>query len=187
MSDKRELIMDAALKLFCEHGFQNTSTANISREAGVATGTLFLYFPSKEGLINTLYIESKKELAIYLKEGLTKQKSTKLKIRHTWMRAIEWATENPYAFRFIHMFSSSPYISNLSRKKVASTSDFAEKFVLAGIKEGILARINTPLFFSVFDGLWTSTVNHVATLRSQKNKQKIVEQSFEIFWKGVSK
>ncbi len=187
MSDKRELIIEAALKLFCENGFQNTSTALISKEAGVATGTLFLYFPSKEELINTLYIESKKELSTYLKEGLSKQKSFKLKIKHVWMRANEWALENQYAFRFIHMFSASPYISNVSRKKVASTVDFAEKFVLASIKEGVIARISIPLFFSIFDGLWTSTVNHLSTLRGTKNKQKIIEQSFEIFWKGVSK
>ena len=187
MSDKKELIQEASLKLFCESGFQNTSTAMISREAGVATGTLFLYFPTKEELINALYIESKKALAAYLKEGITKQKSAKLKIKHVWMRAHEWALENPYAFKFIHMFSASPYISNVARKKVVSTSDFAEKFVLAAIKEGAVARISVPLFFSIFDGFWSSTVSHLVTLRGSKSKEKIVEQSFEIFWKGVSK
>ena len=187
MSDKRELIIEAALKLFCEHGFQNTSTALISKEAGVATGTLFLYFPTKEALINALYMEAKKELNAYLKEGITKQKTTKLKLHHVWIRANEWAIDNQYAFKFIHMFSSSPYISNVSRKKVASTADFAEKFVQAAIKEGTIARIAVPLFFSIFDGLWSSTVNHMATLRGTKNKQKIIEQSFEIFWKGVCK
>jgi AcrR family transcriptional regulator len=187
MSGKREQIMKAALKLFCEHGFQNTSTANISKEAKVATGTLFLYFPSKEGLINTLYLESKKELSAYLQEGLAKQKLTKNRIRHVWMRANDWAVKNPYAFKFIHMFSASPYISNLTKKEASSSADFAEKFVKAGIKEGTLSRMSVPLFLSIFDGLWTSTVNHSATLKNKKDRQRIVEQSFEVFWKGVSK
>ena len=187
MSEKREQIMKAALKLFCEHGFQNTSTANISREANVATGTLFLYFPTKEALINALYIESKKELSVYLQDGLARQKTTKTRIRHVWMRANEWALRNQYSFRFTHMYSASPFITNLTKKEVASSADFAERFIKAGIKEGSLNRISVPLFFSIFDGLWTSTVNHCAALKNRKERQKIVEQSFEVFWKGVSR
>jgi AcrR family transcriptional regulator len=179
--------MNAALKLFCEQGFQNTSTATISKEANVATGTLFLYFPTKEGLINSLYMECKQELAAYLQEGLSKQKLTKNRIKHVWMRANEWALKNSYAFRFTHMFSASPYITNLTKKEASSSAEFAEKFVKAGIKEGSLSRMSVPLFFSIFDGLWTSTVNHCTTLKNKRDRQRIVEQSFEVFWRGVSK
>lgn len=49
--DKRKAIMEAALKLFTERGFHGTTTTQISKEAGVATGTLFNYFPTKEDLI----------------------------------------------------------------------------------------------------------------------------------------
>jgi len=47
VKDKRTAIIEAALKLFTERGFHGTSTAQISKEAGVATGTLFNYFPTK--------------------------------------------------------------------------------------------------------------------------------------------
>jgi len=59
VKDKRTAIMDAALKLFTERGFHGTSTAQISEDAGVATGTLFNYFPTKGDLINSLYFEVK--------------------------------------------------------------------------------------------------------------------------------
>ena len=59
VKDKRTAIIEAALKLFTERGFHGTSTAEISKEAGVATGTLFNYFPTKEDLINSLYFEVK--------------------------------------------------------------------------------------------------------------------------------
>lgn len=187
MSEKREQITEAALKLFCENGFQNTSTALISREAGVATGTLFIYFPVKEELITTLYIESKNKLAAFLKEGVSRQKTPKLKMKYLWLRWNKWAEEHPYAFQYIQMVSASPYISNVALKKGSSVSDFAEKFLLAAIKEGAVARITTPLFFSIFEGLLTSTANHIATLRSIRSKERTMEQSFEIFWKGVSR
>ena len=46
--DKKTAIMESALKLFTEREFHGTSTAQISKEAGIATGTLFNYFPTKE-------------------------------------------------------------------------------------------------------------------------------------------
>lgn len=46
----KQAILAAALKLFAEKGFYNTSTRAISRKAGIAEGTLFNYFPTKEDL-----------------------------------------------------------------------------------------------------------------------------------------
>jgi AcrR family transcriptional regulator len=46
-SDNREKILTTALTLFTERGFFGTPTSLISKEAGVATGTLFFYFPPK--------------------------------------------------------------------------------------------------------------------------------------------
>ncbi|MDD3248116.1 MAG: helix-turn-helix domain containing protein [Methanosarcina sp.] len=45
IKDKRAVIMGAALKLFTERGFHGRSTAQISKDADVATGTLFIQEP----------------------------------------------------------------------------------------------------------------------------------------------
>ncbi|MFZ2497575.1 MAG: TetR/AcrR family transcriptional regulator [Methanosarcina sp.] len=47
LKDKRKAIIEAALKLFMERGFHGASTAHISKEAGVATGTLFNTSPPR--------------------------------------------------------------------------------------------------------------------------------------------
>ena len=44
-------IMEAASKVFCEHGYANASTAEIARRAGVVEGALYRYFPSKKDLL----------------------------------------------------------------------------------------------------------------------------------------
>jgi AcrR family transcriptional regulator len=51
----RAVIVEAALRLFREHGFQATTMRAIAREAGVATGNAYYYFGSKEELIRELY------------------------------------------------------------------------------------------------------------------------------------
>jgi AcrR family transcriptional regulator len=56
-ADKREAILAAALRLVARLGLHNTPMSAVAREAGVAAGTLYLYFPSKEAMINALYLE----------------------------------------------------------------------------------------------------------------------------------
>ena len=62
MNEKKQSILDASLKLFVENGFHGTSTAEIAKTAGVATGTLFHYFKTKEELINSLYLHTKESM-----------------------------------------------------------------------------------------------------------------------------
>ena len=52
---KREKILQTAMNLFIDKGIQSTSTALIAKEAGVATGTLFHHFKTKEELVHALY------------------------------------------------------------------------------------------------------------------------------------
>lgn len=53
-NDKRETIIDAAFDLFRHYGYRRTSMEDIARAAGVAKGTLYLYFASKEELFEAI-------------------------------------------------------------------------------------------------------------------------------------
>lgn len=185
MTDKREQIIQAALKLFIERGFHNTSTAAISKEAGVATGTLFLYFPTKEDLINTLYKESKGRLAIALQEGFPAEGGMKAKLEHLWHNAIRYSLENMDAFRFIHMFKNSPLITHLTREETAPSADFAISFIKEGIQSGEIKNIDIELLFLIIDNLMAATVNF-ASGKSARQRKQIADASFDLFWNGIT-
>src|SRR5687768_16551067 len=53
--DKRERILDAAERVFAEHGFFAARVSEIAKEAGVADGTIYLYFKSKDELLISLF------------------------------------------------------------------------------------------------------------------------------------
>ena len=55
--DKRQAILAAALRLIARLGLHAAPMSAVARVAGVAAGTLYLYFPSKEAMINALYLE----------------------------------------------------------------------------------------------------------------------------------
>lgn len=84
VKDKRTAIMETALKLFTERGFQGTSTAQISKEAGVATGTFFNYFPTKEDLINSLYFEVKGRLNSSMEKEIESESTFQERVRRLW-------------------------------------------------------------------------------------------------------
>ncbi|HSL15622.1 MAG TPA: helix-turn-helix domain-containing protein [Actinomycetota bacterium] len=52
---KRELILDVAMRHFAEHGYRGAHIEDIAGEVGVAKGTVFLHFGSKEGLFLAAY------------------------------------------------------------------------------------------------------------------------------------
>ena len=58
----RKKILDAALKLFAERGFDGTSISTVAKEAGVAKGLIYNYFESKEELIHQIVMEGANEV-----------------------------------------------------------------------------------------------------------------------------
>jgi TetR/AcrR family transcriptional regulator, fatty acid metabolism regulator protein len=55
--DRRRAILDAAVRVFARQGFHTCRVSDIADEAGVAYGLLYHYFPSKEEVLNTLFLE----------------------------------------------------------------------------------------------------------------------------------
>ena len=53
--DKRTAIMESALALIREHGFHGAPMSQVAKNAGVAAGTVYLYFENKCSMINELY------------------------------------------------------------------------------------------------------------------------------------
>ncbi|HEY2631557.1 MAG TPA: helix-turn-helix domain-containing protein, partial [Solirubrobacteraceae bacterium] len=55
--NRRQAILDAAVKVFARQGFHGCRVSDIADEAGVAYGLLYHYFPSKDEVLNTLFLE----------------------------------------------------------------------------------------------------------------------------------
>ena len=123
LNEKEQSILDASLKLFVEHGFHGTSTAQIAKEAGVATGTLFHYFNNKEELINSLYIHTKESLLKDISGNYDDKKSFKQNIKELWLKFNWFGINNSYMFQFILIFHTSPYITSLTKEHLENRYD----------------------------------------------------------------
>src|SRR5436190_9614771 len=58
VADKREAILRAATEVFARNGYFNAKVADVARVAGVADGTVYLYFKSKEEILHSIFDRS---------------------------------------------------------------------------------------------------------------------------------
>lgn len=65
MTDKKEKILIAALKLFANEGYNATSTNKIAKEAGVSEGLIFRHFGNKEGLRDAILLDGEEKARIF--------------------------------------------------------------------------------------------------------------------------
>ncbi len=187
VKDKRTAIMEAALKLFTERGFQGTSTAQISQEAGVATGTLFNYFPTKEDLINSLYFEVKGRLSSSMGKEIETESTFQERVRRLWSNSINWGIDNQEEFLFVGQFCSSPYITKYTREEVMKEYIFLHNLVNEGIKTGEIKDFSSELTIAMFYQGSRAVVNLILNSNLSKDKNELIENGFQIIWRGLSK
>ncbi len=60
--EKRKLILDAAIRVFADHGYHGARVGDIAEQAGVAHGLLYHYFASKDDVLRTIFVENWGEL-----------------------------------------------------------------------------------------------------------------------------
>ena len=184
-SDKRKAIMDASLKLFCVKCFQDTSTASISNEAGIATGTLFLYFESKEELVNELYLECKGEYGSYVEEGIWNNASFKAQLKHVWERGTEWCLKNPEKFQFMVQFSSSPYITRLTKEKAMNSLKLMNEVLENAVTNKEVTTSSIELLSRTLNGYFHNARTYLLENHHNKNFKKWQEEIFDLIWKGI--
>jgi AcrR family transcriptional regulator len=186
VKDKRAAILKAALKLFTERGFHGTSTAQISKDAGVATGTLFNYFPTKEDLINSLYFEVKGELSRSMGKKIEVQGIFKDKLKKIWSNLVRWGIENQDEFLFVGQFCSSPYITKFTRDEVMKEYVFLHKLVDEGINAGEIRDFSAELIIAMFYQSSRTVVNFILDSDSSLDENKVLEDGFQIIWRGLA-
>ena len=79
--DKRERILRAAVKVFARSGFYAARVSEVAKAAGVADGTIYLYFKSKDELLVSLFEDRVEKLLAYMREELPKQGTAPEKLR----------------------------------------------------------------------------------------------------------
>ncbi len=97
IGEVRTRILDAALKLFEDKGFDGTAVPEIARRAGIATGSIYRHFPSKDALVNALYREWKLRYSETVLTPPPESATPREVFGHYWRGMAAFAQRHPIA------------------------------------------------------------------------------------------
>jgi AcrR family transcriptional regulator len=182
--DKRDAILVAATSVFAEGGL-SAPTSAISKSAGIAEGTLFTYFPTKDDLLNALYRQIKLELAKVLMSGFARKKNVRGKLQHIWDAFVEWGVANPEKRQVLAQLVVSGKLTK--ETKAVGAAPFAELEVMAreAINQGTMRDFPLEFIIAMMDALTQATIELIAA--NPSNAAKYRRFGFEALWNGLTK
>jgi AcrR family transcriptional regulator len=179
---KRKAILDAAKHIFAERGISNSPTSAISKAAGVAEGSLFIYFHSKDELMNELYRELRSEFDREFEEFPYKA-DAKTRVRFAWDRFINLAMEEPIRLTVLRQLRSSGRLF-----KDAETPGIAILEMLHTVKEAVQGGSfqNAPAEFLILllRAHAEATVEYILAHPEQEAVSR--EVGFGLVWNGLA-
>ncbi|HSP13664.1 MAG TPA: TetR/AcrR family transcriptional regulator [Thermoanaerobaculia bacterium] len=164
-TSKRERILRAAVDVFAQSGYFNAKVSEIAKAAGVADGTIYLYFDGKEDLLVTIFREHTRSYLLSLERSLATisrpEERIRIAIRHhleTLGRDRALAVVSQVELRH-----SLKFMSLLSQQEVADYLNILRKIVEHGQNEGVFRRNLHPALvakavFGVLDEMVTSWI-----------------------------
>src|SRR6476469_365055 len=109
VADKRQAILRAAVKVFAQKGYFNSKVSDIAGEAGIADGTVYLYFKSKDEILHSIFDHA---MEVFIAEG-KRELSQLEKPEDKLSRIAELHLELRGSIKFMQEFSAAGFADYL--------------------------------------------------------------------------
>jgi len=164
-TNKRERILRAAVDVFAKNGYFNAKVAEIAKSAGVADGTIYLYFDGKEDLLVTIFREHTRNYLQSLERELINVRLPEERIRVAIRHHLETlGRDRALAIvSQVELRHSLKFMSLLSQQEVADYLNIIRKIIEFGQAEGVFRRTLHPQLvaksvFGILDEMVTSWI-----------------------------
>lgn len=150
--DKRARLLEAALALFETRGFDGVAVPEIARAAGVATGTLYLYFEDKQALVNALYRHWKERYNAMVLAPVPPGLIARDRFTTYWQRMTAFARLYPSAMRFMDLHHHATYLDEESRALSRRYLEVAEAFAREAKADGAIRDLEPAMIVALMWG-----------------------------------
>jgi AcrR family transcriptional regulator len=189
ISDKRRDVMQAALELIAEQGFHRAPMAKIAEKAGVAAGTIYRYFESKDVLITELHRELENEIMAVLQGGYPYGKPLRERFLYLIRGLLRYFITNPLHFRYMEQYFNSPYGISMHRNRLLGKSDDHDILMdifEQGIEQQVLKEFPKAVLFSLaFGPLIFLMRDHI--LGFVVLDEALINQTTEACWDAIKR
>ena len=187
---KYEAILRAAIKVFAGSGFFNSKVADVAREAGVADGTVYLYFKNKDDILVSIFNHYMDEALAAGKASLAEIDDPIEKLRRIVRAHLErLGRDRNLAVVFqVELRSSTKFMEQFSATKVTEYLELIRAVIEDGQREGVFrAGINTKVAAKVLFGALDEMATNWVLSRKRYNLISTAEPVLDVFLNGVQR
>jgi TetR/AcrR family transcriptional regulator, repressor of fatR-cypB operon len=177
-------IYKATLALVKERGLAGITMGDISKEASIATGTLYIYFKNKDELIRALFTECRQKSARYYFEGLDASLSFEERMKKLFRNIICFKIKHFEISAFLEQTSHSPYVHITDLKKKQKAMQPLYDLITEGIETEKIKDIDMDLIVSYLSGIVNELVKR-AYFANKKLTDGGIDEVYEMFWNGI--
>jgi TetR/AcrR family transcriptional regulator, fatty acid metabolism regulator protein len=188
--DKRDLILRAATKVFAQHGYFQSQVADVARVAGVAAGTVYLYFKGKDDLLVSIFERSMSEVLAEGRQAVHGVADAAERLRllaHLHLDrlgrdknlAVVFQVELRQSVKFMERFSES-FLQDYFKLIREAIADGQQR---GAFRKDISATTATKIFFGALDEMATNWV----LSRRKYNLSAEADAVVDLFINGVKR
>ena len=188
VGDKREAILRAAISVFAHNGYFNSKVADIAREAGVADGTVYLYFKSKEEILHSIFDRGVDEALTDARAQIEQIVDPREKLRRIALLHLErLGADRDLAVVFqVELRGSTKFMEEFSAAGFAEYLQLIRSTFEEGQRQGVFrrdlnAKVVAKILFGALDEMAT---NWILSKRRYK-LAPMADQVLDIFLNGV--
>jgi len=186
---KPQQIIDAAIRVFARTGFYNSRVSDIAREAGIASGTIYLYFKTKDEILVTLFREKMAEWVEIVRGEIAAEPDPLAKLRRLVALHFSVLESNPDLAEVVQveLRQGHKFFRGASAHEVSAYFALIGGVLEAGIASGqirpdVPVKLATKMLFGAMDQVATSWVLGKRAYRLSDAAEAVAT----IFLKGVS-
>lgn len=178
--DKRAAIMAAATRVIVRQGL-SAPTLAIAKEAGIASGSLFTYFPTKVELFNQLFLELKLGMATATLQSLPARSPLREVFAALWTNWMRWAIAEPEQRRAIALLAVSDDITPATRDRAHQTMGHLAALVEQARRNGPLRDAPFALVIGLLNAVADTTMDFM--LKDPTTAEASSAAGFEAVWR----
>jgi TetR/AcrR family fatty acid metabolism transcriptional regulator len=186
--EKHGLILRAAIRVFSRRGFFNSKVSDIAREAGVADGTVYLYFKNKDHILVSIFDVTMTEAIADGRKALEALDDPRRKLeRIAGLHLERMGRDRDLAVVFqVELRSSTKFMEQFSETGVTEYLDLIRSVVREGQQQGIFREaLDATLVSKVFFGALDEMVTNWVLSRKRYDLRATAGPVLDLFFNGM--
>jgi TetR/AcrR family fatty acid metabolism transcriptional regulator len=163
--DKPQQIIEAAVRVFARKGYYNSRVSDIAREAGIAAGTIYLYFKTKDDILVTLFRDKMADFVDTVRKAIAVEPDAASKVRRLVSLHFRILEDNPDLAEVVQveLRQGQKFFRGASSQEIGAYFALIGSVLEEGVAEGrfrsgLPVKVATKMLFGAMDQVATSWV-----------------------------